>query len=159
LKTKSGEFAAKAESDEIVDGDDEEPVSRGENDGKQQVSPSTNGLHTASETEESARNSTAPAVRGKPTLHAALENSGAMKAKIDENTDGNEDAQAESCADGLGGGFESGGSLFAMAMALACENEQPDGSENGGGSSVKEALEGVDAEGIGDGNFVFAGNE
>ena len=80
-------------------------------------------------------------------------------AKIDENTDGNEDAQAESRADGLGGGFESGGSLFGMAMALACENEQADGSENGGRSGVKEAFEGIDAEGIGDGNFVFARNE
>jgi hypothetical protein len=31
--------------------------------------------------------------------------------------------------------------------------------ENGGGSGVKEAFEGIDAEGIGDGNFVFARNE
>ena len=159
MKAKSGELAAEAKANEIVDGNDQQPVSRGENHGKQQVSPSTNGLHTASETEESARNSSAPAVRGKPTLHTAFENSGAMEAQIHKHADGNENAQAEDGASGFGGGLESGGGLLGVAVALTCEDEQADGGEDGGGGGVKEAFEGVDAEGIGEGDFVFAGNE
>ena len=142
LKTKGGEFAAKAEANEIVDGDDQEPVSRGDNHGKEQISPSANGLHTASETENGAGHSAAPAVGREPTLHAAFENGGAMKAKIDEQTNGDEDADAEDGASGFGGGLKSRGSLLGMAVAFAGEDEQADGGKNGGGSGVKEAFEG-----------------
>ena len=43
---------------------------------------------------------------------------GAMKAKIDEQTNGNEDADTEDRASSFGGGLKGGGGLLGMAVTL-----------------------------------------
>src|ERR1700760_2491932 len=46
-----------------------------------------------------------------------------------------------------------------MALAAGRKDDETGGGQDGGGGGVQEALEGVDAEGVGERNFVFAGKQ
>jgi len=135
-------------------------MEEGEDNGGEKIAPGLDGLNTAGKTEEDAGEAGAPSVSGKPNLHAALENAGAVETKIDEPSDGHDSDERKNGASRARAFFKGrGGSALSFDVAGGFKDKETDGGQNGGGGRVENALEGVDAEDVGNGDFVFAGNE
>src|SRR6267378_5749310 len=67
------------------------PVNCGIKYRERQIAPGLNGLHAAREAEDDSCNPAAPAVRDYPALHAALQQSGAVKPQIQQKDNRSDD--------------------------------------------------------------------
>ena len=82
-----------------------------------------------------------------------------MKAQVDKANDSDNGKNGEKRAGGLGAFLESGASAVCFEVTGSFENEEADRSESGGTTGVEDAFEGIDAKSVGEGDFVFSGNE
>jgi len=158
-ESERAEAPAKTLDNQVINDDDKKPMEEGEDHGGEKIPPGLDGLHAAGETEQDAGEAGAPSVSGKPSLHAALENAGAVETKIDEPSDGHDRNERKNGASRARAFFKRRGGALGFEVARGFKDEQTDGGQDGGGGRVENALKGVDAEDVGNGDFVFAGNE
>ena len=92
-------------------------------------------------------------------LASGVRDSGAVETKIDESGNGNNRADGKGSAGSARGSFESAAGTFGRQMTGRFEDQKPDGGENGSAGGVQNSFQRVDTKGIGEGHFVFAGNQ
>jgi len=94
-----------------------------------------------------------------PTLHAVLEDICAMETEIDERGNGENGKEGKHRACRARGFLEGLGSASGSQLAGGLEDEEANGGEDGSGGGVEDALESVNAKGIGERDFILARNE
>ena len=159
IEVERAEPSAETFDDQVIAKEHKKPMDEGEDQGGGEVAPSAHGLNPARKTEKDARNAGAPAVRRKPSFHATLEHSGAVKAKINEAGNRGDGEDRESSAGGASTLFKGRASTPSFEMVGGFKNKEANCREDSGASGVENALEGVDTKSVREGNVVFAGDE
>jgi len=95
-------------------------------------------------------------MRGEPTLHAAFENTGSVETKIDKSSDSDKSEEGKRGARSARGLLKDLARAVSGRVARGLENQKANRSEDSGGGGVEDALESVNAEGIGERDFVLA---
>jgi hypothetical protein len=117
-ESERAEAPAKTLDNQVINDDDKKPMEEGEDHGGEKIPPGLDGLHAAGETEQDAGEAGAPSVSGKPSLHAALENAGAVETKIDEPSDGHDSNERKTGASRARAFFKGrGGSALSFEVA------------------------------------------
>ncbi len=159
-KSESAERSAETPDHQKINNRNHSPVNRGIEHRRGGVPEAANGLHAAHKFQKISGKAGTPAVvLRQPALHAALQNAGTVKAEIDQSGDGDDGDQRECGASAARTLFKSLRGAAGLQMSGRFEDQQTDRGDDGGGSGVENAFQCVNAEGAGNENFLFTGNQ
>jgi hypothetical protein len=123
------------------------------------IAPSANRFQATGNAENNAGNARAPAVSGQPDLHTSFNHGGTVGADIKNEDDQTNNAQSEYGSRGFSRALQNWGNLIRVERFLNRGDEKPRTKNDHREEDVNEAFEGVNAEGIRQGNLLFARNE